>query len=411
MFKRQVIGVTVRCCCLISWRSCLATWSRSTGLVTRTYRWKRDGPGSGGGTPKKTNDAVAEKLTVLTHDMLRHGSCVSLEFMRALFQDLVAAQRSGPKVWTLPDKVLLTKRFIMKIAFLVDEWGPDWTRTYNFDGTCLSLSPTDSHGWWWKGKNQKPQFQKPTKQAVTVTLITSAVRAQVAAQCIFHGTTEHVVPDLTTDVSMTCSHNDWASTDTLRQLFSKMDAMVNAHTGFCCAGTWPVHISAETKQMLQEEFGHIRIIMIPPQTTSFLQPCDVVFMRSFKSTIRRTACEKCAKAIFNNTDDIGNVQPTAVPDRRANLVRLIETGVHAVEHDNRFEFAWKHLRSYDGVWDQVLDEARQLHAAGQFFENVWEEEGEVTEPVAMLADPGSKIRTILRVTSPRSIQKTSSGIT
>ena len=29
--------------------------------------------------PKKINGAVAEKLTVLTHDMLRLGSCVSLE--------------------------------------------------------------------------------------------------------------------------------------------------------------------------------------------------------------------------------------------------------------------------------------------------------------------------------------------
>ena len=84
---------------------------------------------------------------VLTHDMLRRGSCVSLEIMRALFQDLckkdslkvklscawvrtflisidlsykAAAQRSRPKVWILPDKVVLTKRFIMKIAFLLE---------------------------------------------------------------------------------------------------------------------------------------------------------------------------------------------------------------------------------------------------------------------------------------------------
>ena len=46
------------------------------------YRWKLDGPGSGGGKPKKVTGAVAEKLTVLTHDMLRQGSCVSLEIMR-----------------------------------------------------------------------------------------------------------------------------------------------------------------------------------------------------------------------------------------------------------------------------------------------------------------------------------------
>ena len=105
------------------------------------YRWKLGGPGSGGGKPKKISGAVAEKLTVLTHDMLRQGSCVSLEIMRTLFRDLcnkegldvelsrewvrsflvsidlsfkAAAQRSGSKVWTLPDKVVLTKRFIMK---------------------------------------------------------------------------------------------------------------------------------------------------------------------------------------------------------------------------------------------------------------------------------------------------------
>ena len=46
--------------------------------------------------------------------------------------------RSGPKVWTFPDKVVLTKRIIMKIVFVLDEWGLDWTRTCNFDETsCL----------------------------------------------------------------------------------------------------------------------------------------------------------------------------------------------------------------------------------------------------------------------------------
>ena len=105
---------------------------------------------------------------------------------------------------------------------------------------------------------------------------------------------------------MTNSHHYWASTDTLQQLFPKMEAMVNAHTPgqdfAVLMDVALVHISAETKHMLQGEFGHIRIIMIPPQTTGFLQPCDVGFMRPLKSTIlRRTACEKCAKAIYNNT--------------------------------------------------------------------------------------------------------------
>ena len=72
-------------------------------------------------------------------------------------------------------------------------------------------------------------------------------------------------------------------------------------------------------------------------------------MRPFKSTVRRTACENYARAIYNNTDDIGIVQPTVGSDRRANLFRLIETGVHALERHRRFQFAWKHLRSYDEV--------------------------------------------------------------
>ena len=44
--------------------------------------------GSGGGKHKQISGAVAEKLAVLTHDMLRHGSCVSLEIMRAIFRDI-----------------------------------------------------------------------------------------------------------------------------------------------------------------------------------------------------------------------------------------------------------------------------------------------------------------------------------
>ena len=39
------------------------------------YLWNLDGPGSGGGKPKKISGAVAEKQTVLTHDMLRQDSC------------------------------------------------------------------------------------------------------------------------------------------------------------------------------------------------------------------------------------------------------------------------------------------------------------------------------------------------
>ena len=216
-----------------------------------------------------------------------------------------------------------------------------------------------------------------------VCTVTSAVRAQVAAQCIFHGITERVVPDLATDVWMTSLGVHGNSAAAVLEDGGNGER-TNSWAGLCCAhghGAYPHQCQDQTDAA--REFGHIRVIMIPPHTTSFLQPCDVGLMRPFKSTIRRTACDNYARAIYNNTDDIGIVQPTAVPDLRANLVRLIETGVRALERDRRFEFAWKHLRSFDEVWAPLLDEARQLHAAGQLFEELREKQEEVPETVAM----------------------------
>ena len=65
---------------------------------------------------------------------------------------------------------------------------------------------------------------------------------------------------------MTCSPNNWASTETLRLLLSKMEAVVNEHTPgqdfAVLMDIAPVDISAETEQVLREEFVHIRIIMM-----------------------------------------------------------------------------------------------------------------------------------------------------
>ena len=133
-----------------------------------------------------------------------------------------------------------------------------------------------------------------------------------------------------------------------------------------------VHISAETKQMLQQECRPYTI-MIHPQTTSFLQPCDVGLVRPFKSTLRRTGCDQCAKAFCNNTDDTGSVQPTAVP---AHLKSTISSSLIETVPDlpwsttialSLFGRTWEVMMEFR---DKVLDEARQLHAAGQLFENV-----------------------------------------
>eukprot|EP00971_Amphidinium_carterae_P178701 3544845-Amphidinium_carterae.2 len=227
------------------------------------YKWKSDEVATNPGTKlKKIPSALAEKMTVMTHDMIKQSVChldrrsggevvsgvgaiVPVEH-RPKLQSCIAKVWSEAKVQTPVEKEKKTFHFVMKIAFLLDKWRLDWTRCFNFDETCLALSPTGIHGWWWKGKDEKAGFQKPT-----VTLATLGVKAKVAPK------------------------------------------------------------------------KHLPCIMIPLHCTSFLPPCAVGLMRPFKSAVRRTACEHYAKAIFNNTDTVRNVvEATPLPDLRADLVRF-----------------------------------------------------------------------------------------
>ena len=95
--------------------------------------------------------------------------------------------------------------------------------------------------------------------------------------------------------------------DTLRQLFSKMEAMLNAHTpgqNFAVLMDMAlVHISADTKQMLQEEFGHIRVIMIRPHTTSFLEPCDNAAKHEARNT-RHTETKRIRRRANNGSYNV-----------------------------------------------------------------------------------------------------------
>eukprot|EP00971_Amphidinium_carterae_P188048 3732510-Amphidinium_carterae.1 len=47
-----------------------------------------------------------------------------------------------------------------------------------------------------------------------------------------------------------------------------------------------------------------------------------------------------------------------------------------LENEKRFDFAWKHLKAFDGTWEEMLEGARLLHSKGQLFEN---KKGQVVE--------------------------------
>eukprot|EP00971_Amphidinium_carterae_P104920 2077632-Amphidinium_carterae.1 len=56
----------------------------------------------------------------------------------------------------------------------------------------------------------------------------------------------------------------------------------------------------------------------------------------------------------------------------------------ALENEKRFDFAWRHLKAFDGTWGEMLEGARLLHSKGQLFENKKGQDVEEPEEAALL---------------------------
>ena len=64
-----------------------------------------------------------------------------------------------------------------------------------------------------------------------------------------------------------------------------------------------IHASEATLAAMRATFPHVVLCFLPPQSTSYLQPCDVAVFRSFKSCIQAQASATLARSVLDGTSE------------------------------------------------------------------------------------------------------------
>jgi hypothetical protein len=117
-------------------------------------------------------------------------------------------------------------------------------------------------------------------------------------QILFEGKTDAVHPDveLPNGVDVWHSPNHWATEDSLKRAVDQLDRAMQTEDGGRDGWLWvldaaPVHTAKSFLGWLRAERPWIHPCFVPAGFTAVCQPCDVAFMRSFKSGIRADAAD------------------------------------------------------------------------------------------------------------------------
>jgi hypothetical protein len=191
-----------------------------------------------------------------------------------------------------------------KIEFLLRLHHIQRDRIINTDETWLRLLPVAERGWGEPGS--KPEFTAGAGQGVTLTLsVTLAPARRAFCQILLEGKTEQVHPSvaLPENVEMWHSPNHWACEESLQKVVDQLDrAMQEDGAAEPRGWLWvidaaPCHTAASFLSWLKEQRPWVHACFVPAGYTAVCQPCDVAFMRSFKSSLRSAAADDTAEQI------------------------------------------------------------------------------------------------------------------
>ena len=259
-----------------------------------------------------------------------------------------------------------THRLFIKLCWLMEKHAVSADRVVNVDETSCRLLPMHQTGWGRLGVKQA-QLQGNTKEATTFTVAFSMDRGplDMLVQVVHAGKTDAVLPEKPWPerTHHVISDNGWATTAALNNVLNP------GWEGQSWILLWDmasVHASEATLTAMRATFPHVVLAFLPPQSTSYLQPCDVAVFRSFKSCIQTQASATLAHAVLDGSFD-GLAMNKAW--RRQSSAEWASRAVADILAENKaWSTGWRQLRAHDdGAFRDAVEEATALHSRDDLF--------------------------------------------
>ena len=372
----------------------------STGSTrTRPYRWKRSAPRAE--TRGRRSMLSPADMTRLSEHIMRvtdvlclsavtiHGLVLEwldaegldvqpcYEWVRRLLHGMRLSFKKPAKCLKELHSPALqeanTHRLFIKLCWLMDKHAVSADRVVNIDETSCRLLPVHQTGWGRRGVKQA-QLQGNTREATTYTVAFSMDRGplDMLVQIVHAGKTDAVLPEQPWPerTHHVTSENGWATTTTLLQLTATLDGVLNpGREGQSWILLWDmasIHASEATLAAMKAAFPHVVLCFLPPQSTSYLQPCDVAVFRSFKSCIQTQASATLARAVLDGSFD-GLAMNKAW--RRQSSAEWAARAIADILAEGKvWSTGWRQLRAHnDGAFRDAVEEAAALHSRDDLF--------------------------------------------
>ena len=266
-----------------------------------------------------------------------------------------------------------THRLFIKLCWLMDKHAVSADRVVNIDETSCRLLPVHQTGWGRRGVKQA-QLQGNTREATTYTVAFSMDRGplDMLVQIVHAGKTDAVLPEQPWPerTHHVTSENGWATTTTLLQLVATLDDVMNpGREGQSWILLWDmasIHASEATLAAMKAAFPHVVLCVLPPQCTSYLQPCDVAVFRSFKSCIQTHASATLAHAVLDGSFD--GLAMNKAWRRQSSAEWAARAIADILAEGNVWSTGWRQLRAHSNdEFEAAVAEAKELHADGELF--------------------------------------------
>ena len=122
------------------------------------------------------------------------------------------------------------------------------------------------------------------------------------------------------------------------------------------------------------------LCFLPPQSTSYIQPCDVALLRSFKSCIQAQASTTLARSVLDGSFD--GLAMNKAWRRQSSVERASRAVTELLDESKAWTTGWRHLRAHgDALFEEAVAEAAALHAHDELFAKHIEPEPAPEDPV------------------------------